>query len=172
MNRNLLDPHNLLRPVLPIHLHGLHLVQCLQALIPNDLPKHRVQPIQVRCFIERNEELRPVRARTLVRHGHDPAAAVFQRRQYLVVEGAAPDGLAALGVVGCGRCGGARLSHEFGDEPVEGRFVVVAGCTKGEEILGWLARQRGWEGIRDAYLCGLGHALAEHLDLDVAEGSM
>lgn len=182
-----LDPALLLGPALAIHLQRLHLGQRGHAVVPDELAKDRIQPVEVRRLVEDDEELRTVGAGPLVRHGDDPPLRVPQRRADLVFEGAAPDGPAALRVLGRRRVRGrAGLDHEGRDEAVEGRSVVVMRGAEGEEVLDRgkgvqsvkVCNQRtGWdlsvypqlEGSKKVtYLCGLGDALAKDLDFDVS----
>lgn len=136
MNRDTLDLARLLGPILLIHLERLDLGQGGQAVVANDLAEDGVEPVEVRRLVEDDEELRAVRSRALIGHGDHPPLRVLQRRADLVVEGAAPDGAAALWVFGGrGVCGRARLGHEARDEAVEGRGVVVMGSAEGEEVL-------------------------------------
>lgn len=135
MHRHALDAHALHGAILLVHGGGVHPGQDGEGLVANDPAEDGVEPVQVRRLVERDEELRAVGPGTLVGHAEHAALGVAQRGTDLVVEGAAPDGLAALGVVRRGGGGRARLDHELGDEAVEGRGVVVAGCAEGEEIL-------------------------------------
>jgi hypothetical protein len=80
----------------------------------------------VRRLVERDEELRPIRPRTLVGHAHHAALRVPQRRADLVVEPFVPDGPAALGIVGRRVRRPACLDDEFRNESVERRRRVVA----------------------------------------------
>lgn len=120
MDSNLLDPHTLLWPTLLVHLERLDLGQRRQAVVSYDLAKHGVQPVQMRRLVEEDEELRSVRAGPLIRHRDHASPRVLQRRPDLVLECAAPDGLATFGVFGGWVCWGAGLHHEAGDEAVEG----------------------------------------------------
>lgn len=131
MNCDLLNLNILLWPILPIHLDALQLPQRRQPLITNDMPKHGILPIQMRRLVQRDEELTPVRAWSLVRHANDAACVVSQGRADLVLEGLGPDGGAAFGLGG-GRAG---LDHEGGYEAVEGGGVVVSRGAEGEEVL-------------------------------------
>ena len=79
-----------LRPVLLVHLDLFHLCQCGDAVVTDDLAKHGIHSIQMGSFVEQNEELRPIRARTLIRHGDDSSVAVSQRWSNLVLECTTP----------------------------------------------------------------------------------
>lgn len=165
MNGHLFNLERLLWPILPVHLDSLHLGQRGQPLVANDLAKHRVHAVQVRRLVKRDEELRPVGARSFVRHRHHAPRAVPQRRSDLVVESAAPDAPSALGVLRRrGRRRSTCLDHELWDEAVEGGFVVVAGCAEGEEVLWWaVSACRGeagmlGEGIMDIPLQSWAHS--------------
>lgn len=185
VNSNPLDLYRLLRPVLPIHLHPLHLPQGLEPLVAEHAPEHGIQAVEVRRLVEQDEELAAVCVGTLVGHGDDAARRVAEGRAELVGEGLVPDGAARLGVFG-GRVGGpAGLDHEGGDEAVEGGAIVVAGGAEGEKVLclGFLGSVRlygqatgkgRWrkECEEEAHLCGLRDALAEDLDLDVPVGGV
>lgn len=100
MHGNPLNPYRLLRPTLFVDLERLDLSHRGHAVVANDLAEDGVQPVQVRSLVENNEKLAAVGARALVGHGHDAALAVFQGGLDLIGEGAAPDGAAALGVLG------------------------------------------------------------------------
>lgn len=127
-----IDSHLLLDPILLIHLQSLQLCQRLQALVSNQLPEHRVQPVQMRGLVEQNEELGSVGVGPLVGHADDAPLVVSQHGPDLVFEGRAVNGPAALGVVGRGGVGGCPgLHHEGRDHAVEGGSVVVAGGTEG-----------------------------------------
>lgn len=75
---------------------------------------------------ERDEELTPIRACTLVRHAHDPARMVSQRSLDLVLEHLTVDGGAVLGAARGGR---AALDHEVWYQTVEGRSVICTRCA-------------------------------------------
>lgn len=135
MNSHLFDAKGLLGTALLVHLDGLHLGERHQPLVANDLAKDGVEAVEMGRLVKGDEELRAIGAGPFVGHGHDAPAAVPQGGSNLVFERGAPDGLAALWVLG-GRIGGrSRLHHELGDEAVEGRLVVVAGGAEGEEVL-------------------------------------
>ena len=76
--------------VLLVHPDFFHLRQCSDAVVTDDLAKYSIQSIQMGSFIEQNEELRPIRARTLIRHGDNSSVAVSQRWSNLVLERATP----------------------------------------------------------------------------------
>lgn len=122
-----IDTKRVLGPVLLVHLDSLHLGERGEAVVANDLAKDSVEAVQVRRLVEHDKELGAVGAGPLVGHGDDAAVGMAQRGPNLVVKGAAPDGAAALGVLGRRGLGGpAGLDHELGDEAVEGGLVVVA----------------------------------------------
>lgn len=114
------------RPPLPINLQRLQPPQRNPPFIPNNPPKHCIQAIQMRRLIQRHEKLRPIRARSFIRHAHRAPLTVFQARPNLILECFVPDGFSALGIVGRGMSGGAGLDYEVGDEAVEGGVCVVA----------------------------------------------
>lgn len=115
MNRHTLNPHRLLWPILTINIDLLHLRQRRHPLVSYDSSEHRVHPVQMRRLVERDEELRPVRPGSLVRHGQHTPRTVSQRRLDLVVKRTAPDAAAAFGVLGSWVRGRTGLGHEFGD---------------------------------------------------------
>lgn len=124
------------RAILLVDLDLFHLGQRREAVVANNLAKHGIQTVEVRRLVKHDEELRTVCAGALVGHRDDAALAVAQGRTDLVVKDAAPDGAAALGVLGRARVRGTPgLHHEAGDEAVEGRLVVVAGRAEGEKVL-------------------------------------
>jgi hypothetical protein len=136
MNGHPLNPHRLSRPILFIHLDLLDLCQSPQTLVPQQLPKYGVQPVQVRCGGEGDEKLAAVGVGPFVGHADDAAIVVPQPRSDLIVEGPSPDGATALGIIrGIGMRRSTRLSHESRDDTVEGRAVVVIGGAEGKEIL-------------------------------------
>lgn len=152
MNGHPLNPHRLSRPILFIHLDLLDLCQSPQTLVPQQLPKYGVQPVQVRCGGEGDEKLAAVGVGPFVGHADDAAIVVPQPRSDLIVEGPAPDGATALGIIrGIGMRRSTRLSHESRDDTVEGRAVVVIGGAEGKEILigrdlvsgGYCGREQG-----------------------------
>lgn len=91
-------------------------------------------PIQMRRGRERDEKLAAIGPGAAVRHRQHARASVPQRAVDLVVEGAAPDGLAATARAG----GVAALQHEIGDDAVEDDAVVFAGVGEGGEVLAGL----------------------------------
>lgn len=135
MYRHLFNSKRLLRATLLVHLNSLHLRQRHHPLVANHLPKHGIQAIKMRRLVKRKEELRAIGAGPLVGHGNEASAAVSQRGSDLVFKGPAPDRLAALWVFGCWVGGCSCLHHEFGDQAVEGRLVVVAGGAESKEVL-------------------------------------
>lgn len=147
MYRDALDTERLSGTALLVDLDGLHLSQRGDPVVANHLPKHGVEPIQVRRLVKGDEELGAVGAGPFVRHRHHPTRAVAQGGPDLVLEVAAPDGLAALGVLGRRARWAACLDHELGDEAVEGGLVVVSGGAESEEVLNrWLARRAPVDG--------------------------
>lgn len=135
MYRHPLNLDGLFGPVLLVDLGLLDLGQRDEALVADELAKHRVEAIKMRRLVEEDEELAAVGAGSLVGHADDTALVVPERRSDLVLEGWAVDGAAALGVLGRRVRGRARLRHEVGDQPVEGRAIVVVGRAEGEEVL-------------------------------------
>lgn len=146
MYRDLLDEHLLLGAVLLVDLDGLDLGQGGQAVVAQELPKHRVEAVEMRGLVAEDEELGSVGGRPLIRHGDGPTGCVLQGGPNLVLKGASPDGFATLGVVGGRFGGGAGLHHEVGDQAVEWGEVVVAGGAESKKVLGaWLdGRARKW----------------------------
>lgn len=132
---NLFNSKRLLRTALLVYLNGLHLGKRHQALVADNLAKHGIQAIEMGRLVERDEELRAVSAGPFVGHGNEAPAAVSQRGSNLVFERTAPYRLAALWIFGCWVGGCSCLHHEFGDQAVEGRLVVVAGGAKGQKVL-------------------------------------
>lgn len=184
MYRDALDLNFFFWPALLIHLDGLHLGQRRQAVVSKGVPEDGILPIQVRRLVEADEELASVCPGPLVCHAHDAPGVVSERRFDLVFERLLPDGLAALRL-GWRRAG---LDHEVGDQAVEERAIVVARCAERQEVL--LEEDRWSAGAllgaatlqqcddallpaggigRATRLGGLRHALAEDLNLDVAE---
>lgn len=100
MHCDAIDPDRLPRAALLIHLNSLDLGQSPHTVVAYELPKNSVEPIQVGCLVKENEELAPVGARPLVRHGDDATGVVLQGGTDLVLESTTPDGLAAFGVAG------------------------------------------------------------------------
>lgn len=124
-----------LRPVLLVDLEGFQFGQGDQAVVADELAEDGVEAVEVRRFIEKDKELGPVCRGAFVGHGDDAAGVVLQSRTYLILEGAAPDALTALGVLGRRVGRPACLDHEIGDEAVEGRVVIIPGCAESQEIL-------------------------------------
>lgn len=121
-----LNPHLLQWPVLLIHLHALDFGQRREALVPEQLPKDGVQPVQMRRGGKGDKKLAAVGVGALVGHAEDAPLVVLQPGADLVFEGRAIDGASALGVVRRTRVSGrAGLRHEGGDYAVEGGCVIV-----------------------------------------------
>lgn len=135
MYRNVFDSEGLLWATLLVDVNGLHPGQCNQAVVADEPAEDGVHAIEMGRLVERDEELRAVRAGPFIGHGDHAAGAVAKGGSDLVVECAAPDRLAALGVLRGRMGGGAGLDHEARDEAVEGRLVVVARGTEREEVL-------------------------------------
>lgn len=125
----------LLWTALLVHLDGLHLGQCHEALVADNFAKHGVQAVEMGRLVKGDEELRTVCARTFVGHGNEAPAAVSQGGSYLVFERGAPYRLSALRILGSRVGGSSCLHHELWNQAVEGRLVVVAGGAKGEKVL-------------------------------------
>lgn len=168
-----LDTERLDGAILLVDLDSLHLGQRSDAVVANELPKDGVEPVQVRGLVEGDEELRPIGAWALIGHGEEASFGVPQCRPDLVLKGAAPDGFAALGILGGRVGGGASLHHELRDQAVEGGFIVVARGAEGKEVLGARVSvnpgDTEGESKRGAYLGSLGNAFAKDLDLEIAE---
>lgn len=163
-----------LRAVFLVDFEGFQFRQGDQAFVANELAKDGVEAVQVRRFIEKDKELRPVCSGALVGHGDDAAGVVLQSRPDLILEGAAPYALAALGVLGRRICRSACLDHEVGDETVEGRVVIIPGCAESQEILRRRVSDDTHEGPHHlrfsvTYLGRFGNTFTENLNLEVAK---
>jgi len=148
MHRDSLNLNFLLRSVLFVHLYNLHLCQCRQAIIPQDVTKDSILPIQMWSLLKAYEKLAAVRRRTLVGHADNSSSIMSQRGSNFVFERIFPYRVATLGLRGRSTS----LDHEVRYESVKERAIVVARGTKCKEVL-----------------CCLWHSLAENFNLDVTE---
>lgn len=127
--------YRLRRSVLLVHLDLLDERQRPEAVVAKQLAEDGVQAVEVRRFVQQDEELAAVGPGSPVGHAHDAPLVVAQRAADLVFKRRPKDGPSALGVLGGGVCRRAGLDHERGDQPVKGRVIVVIRCTECEEIL-------------------------------------
>jgi len=145
-------------------IHDRHAVP-----LKHDVSKHGMLAIEMRCWAERDEELRTIRAWPAVGHAQGSLVLVSKRRHELVLEFGAVD----AGASAAGTRWVTALDHEALDDAVEDDVVVLAGCGEGGEILAGLchARQlsRSCDDETAAYLWGL---FLEQCNGDVANGGM
>ena len=76
VDRYIFDTNWLLGSVLSVHLNSFHLGQCRHTLVSDDASKHSVESVQMRRLVERDEELRSVRPRSLIGHRQHASSAV------------------------------------------------------------------------------------------------
>lgn len=175
MDCDLLNEALFLRSTLLVHLNRLEFGQGSQAIVANQLPKDRVQTIEMRRFVKQNKELGSIRPGTFVGHGNDTTGVVFQRRPDLVLKWPAPNGLATLWVVRRWVCWPASLDHEVWDQTMKGREVIVSRGAQREKVLPRglvMLRRAGWLTLDTTHLGRFGDALAKDLYFEIAKVGM
>jgi len=150
MNLHALDLDRLLRSALLVHRDSFYRIKSLPSF--QHSAENCVFSIQVRRRRVRDVELAAVGARSLVGHAQDTACVVSQRDLDLILEHLAVDRVAFFCATRRRR---ARLNHEVGNAPVEGRAIVTAARAQSEKVVGRLRAR-----------------LAKQLQLDVAGGGL